>query len=505
MMWAKASMQPVPAATAGHAPAEGYQVPLCVDLDGTLIRTDLLLESFLLLVRQNFWYVFLVPLWLLSGKATLKDRIAHKIRLDPATIPYNQDVLVWVREQRLHGRRVVLATASHRELAEIVSRHLGCFDEVLASDALTNLSGDAKRAALVERFGERGFDYVGNSRKDLCIWADCRASIVVHASTATLASAQQRGAVAQVFPKPETRIRSWLRALRIHQWVKNILVFVPLFTSHHLSDRSALQNVSILFFAFCACASVIYIINDLLDLSADRAHATKCLRPFACGDLSILQGAFLAVAFSVISIILAVYLPPAAQFVLASYFILTSLYSVVLKRKLILDVLTLASLYTIRIFAGGVASHIRLSGWLITFSLFFFLSLAICKRSSELINLVRANRTRTSGRFYETTDLEPLNICGIASGMLACLIILLYSSSQQAQLLYATPQLLFLLCPLLFYWISRLWVLTFRGALKEDPILFAVRDRVSYAVSLAMALVVGLAAFVRIPLERFLQ
>jgi 4-hydroxybenzoate polyprenyltransferase len=204
-------------------------------------------------------------------------------------------------------------------------------------------------------------------------------------------------------------------------------------------------------------------------------------------------------------VILASFLPAAAQFVLGFYFLLTLLYSAWLKRKLILDVLVLAALYTVRIVAGGAATHIRLSGWLITLSLFFFLRLAICKRSSELMNLAKANKTRTTGRFYETGDLEPLNICGIASGMLACLVILLYESSEQAQSLYKTPQLLFLLCPLLFYWISRLWVLTFRGVLQEDPILFAVHDRVSYAVSIAMAVIVGAAAFITVPLDRFLQ
>lgn len=498
-------MSPVAPLSPPKPPVAAALRPLCVDLDGTLIRTDLLLESFLLLIRQNFLYFFLVPFWMLAGKAALKQRIAEKVHLDPAAIPYNKDLLNWIREQKLLGRAIVLATASNRALATQVSAYLGCFDEVLGSDHSVNLSGDTKCAALVARFGQRGFDYVGNSRKDLSIWAQSGSCVVVHASSATLARARKLGSVAEVFPKPRTRLKTWLRAARVHQWVKNLLVFVPLFTSHRLFDWTAIQNAGLLFFAFSACASVIYILNDLLDLPADRAHATKSSRPFASGDLSILQGCLLGSIFSAISIAVALLLPPSAQFVLASYFILTSLYSFWLKRKLILDVLILASLYTVRIFAGGAATHTKISGWLITFSLFFFLSLAMCKRSSELMNLVRANKTRTSGRFYETGDLEPLNICGISSGMLACLIILLYESSRQAQLLYKTPQLLFLLCPLLFYWISRLWVLTFRGALQEDPILFAVRDRVSYAVSIAMVLIVALAAFVTIPLERFLQ
>lgn len=498
-------MQPIPGLAANRAELEAAGTPLCVDLDGTLIRTDLLLESLLLLIQQSFWHAFLIPVWLLSGKAALKDQIARRVRLDAAALPYNQELLAWIREQKALGRSVVLATASHREFAEKISEYLGCFDEVLATDASMNLSGDRKLAALRERFGERGFDYAGNSMKDVCIWAGCRSSIVVHARKGTLLRARAAGTVTEVFPKPKTRLKTWLRGLRVHQWVKNVLVFVPLFTSHHLSDIQAIKAAGILFLAFCSCASAIYILNDLLDLPADRAHATKSRRPFASGDLSISQGLMLAVIFAVISIALARLLPQPAQLVLAFYFVLTCLYSVFLKKKLILDVLTLASLYTVRIFAGGVATQIRLSGWLITFSLFFFLSLAICKRSSELMNLARANRTRTSGRFYETSDLEPLNICGISSGMLACLIILLYEGSQQAQALYATPPLLVLLCPLLFYWISRLWVLTFRGALKEDPILFAVRDRVSYAVCLAMGVIVVLAAFVRVPLERFLQ
>ena len=479
--------------------------PLCVDLDGTLIRTDLLLESLLLLLRQNFLYLFAVPFWAFSGKAVLKHRIAKKIVFDPAAIPYNKELLAWIREQKALGRYTVLATASHRDFAASVGGYLGCFDEILASNERLNLSGEAKRAALVARFGERGFDYAGNSSKDLCVWAGCDRRIVVHASGAVLGKAQKQGSVGQVFPKPKTGLKVWLRAARVHQWVKNILVCVPLMTSHRFSDAAAIRNVAVLFFSFSTCASVIYIINDLLDLPSDRAHSRKSSRPFACGELSILQGLGLGFVMAAVSILLAAFLPAPAQFVLVCYFSLTLLYSAWIKRKLILDVMTLAGLYTVRIIAGGAATHIRLSGWLITFSFFFFLSLAICKRSSELMNLAKANKTRTSGRFYEITDLDPLNICGISSGMLACLVILMYEGSSQAQTLYATPQLLVLLCPLLFYWVSRLWILTFRGALQEDPILFAVRDRVSYAVSIAMAVVVGIAAFVKIPIDRFLQ
>ncbi len=484
---------------------ERVLVPLCVDLDGTLIRTDLLHEAILLLLRRNCLYLFCLPFWLLRGKAALKHEVARRVVIDPLALPYNEEAVAWVREEKKKGRYVVLTTASNRHFAERIAAHLGCFDDLIASDDTRNLSDVAKGAALVGRFGEKGFDYAGNSRKDLAVWEHCDHAIVVHASERTMEAANGKAAIAYVLPKSKIKLRTWLRAARVHQWIKNVLVCLPLFTSHRFMDVGALKSAAILFFAFSATSSVTYIVNDLLDLNADRGHEIKAARPLASGALSISQGMTLAFGFFAAAILLGAFLSVPARVVLGCYFILTFAYSVWLKQTLILDVLVLASLYTIRIVAGGVATHIKLSDWLISFSLFLFLSLAICKRSSELMNLLKANKTRTSGRFYETGDLEPLNICGICSGVLACLLILLYGSSQQAQSLYATPRMLYLLCPILFYWISRLWVLTFRGVLKEDPILFAMHDTVSYIVVAAMIAVVGLAASVKIPLETFLQ
>ncbi len=486
-------------------PATVALKPLCVDLDGTLIQTDLVFESLLLLARQNFFYLFCVPFWLLAGKASLKRRLAEKIAFEPRDVPYNQQVVEWVKGQRKLGRYTVLATGSNRQLAEKIADYLGCFDEVMASDGATNLTAAAKSEVLVGKFGHKGFDYAGNSHVDLAVWDRCDRVIVVAAAPETLAAARRTGSVSEVFPKREVRLKTWLRAPRLHQWIKNLLVALPLFASHQLSNITAVKNIAILFFAFSACASVTYIINDLLDLPSDRNHSIKSLRPFASGELSIADGLWLALGFSALGVALAACLPLPSRVVLAFYFILTLSYSLWLKQKLILDVIVLASLYTVRIVAGGVAAHIKLSDWLISFSLFLFLSLAMCKRSSELMNLLKANKTRTTGRSYKTGDLEPLNICGICSGIMACLLILFYATSQQARLLYATPRLLYFLCPLLFYWISRLWVLTFRGELQEDPILFAVHDGVSYVVCAGMVLIASLAALVKLPLDRFLQ
>ena len=480
-------------------------IPLCVDLDGTLIRTDLLWESLLLLLRQNFWALFLVPFWALGGKATLKHQVAKRVTIDVASLPFNKALLDWLFEQKQLGSKIVLATGTNRKLAEEVSEYLGCFDEVLASDEKTNLTDRKKQAALTGKFGHKQFDYVGNSAADISVWEHAQKAIVVNASGRTALAAQKVSQVVRVFPKPASKLKHWLRAARVHQWVKNLLVFVPLFTSHQFGEWESIKNTAVLFCAFSFCASVIYIINDLLDLTSDRNHATKSKRPFASGALSIPQGCLLGLGLLFVSIALASFLPLPSRLVLGFYFVLTSMYSIRLKQKLILDVLTLAALYTVRIVAGAVSTDTKLSHWLLAFSLFFFLSLGICKRSSELMNLLKANRTGASGRFYETSDLEPLNICGICSGVLACLILLLYSTSPQATLIYATPSLLLLLCPILFYWLSRVWILTFRGHLKEDPILFAVHDRTSYLVSLSIVGIVLAAAFVKLPINRFLE
>ncbi|HSU29618.1 MAG TPA: UbiA family prenyltransferase [Bryobacteraceae bacterium] len=480
-------------------------VPLCVDLDGTLIRTDLLWESLLLLVRQNFWALFLLPLWALRGKAILKHEIARRVQLDVASLPYNGELLEWIFEQRQLGRSTLLVTASNEKLAREVSDYLGCFDEVLASTEEVNLKGRAKQAALTERFGRKQFDYAGNSRADVSVWRQSQKAIVVNASAKTAIAAQKVSPVARIFPRPGFSLRTWLRAARVHQWVKNLLVFVPLFTSHRFAELQSVQATAVLFCAFSLCASVIYVMNDLLDLTSDRNHATKSKRPFASGALSIPQGIALGIGMFGASVVLALFLPMQSRIVLGFYLVLTSLYSIRLKQKLILDVLTLAALYTLRIVAGAVSTGTKLSHWLVAFSLFFFLSLGICKRSSELMNLLKANRTGASGRFYETGDLEPLNICGICSGVLACLILLLYSTSAQATLMYSTPALLLLLCPLLFYWLSRVWILTFRGRLNEDPILFAVHDRTSYAVSLCVIAIVLAAEFLKLPINQFLD
>jgi 4-hydroxybenzoate polyprenyltransferase len=484
---------------------ETAATPLCVDLDGTLIRTDLLFESVLLLLRENFLYIFCLPFWLLAGKATFKRRLSSKVTINPSELPYNEPLLTWILKQRKLGRRTVLATGSNRRVAEQIAAHLDCFDEVIASDDNVNLTSKLKSATLVSKFGQNAFDYAGNSQQDVSVWRDCNHAIVVHASGKTVSSARSTGSVSEIFPGPKVGVGTWLRAARVHQWIKNLLVALPLLASHRVSDITAVKSVTILFFAFSSCASATYIINDLLDLRADRKHAIKASRPFASGELSIKQGLWMALSLAAVSVALGSFLPFPARLVLGFYFALTFSYSMWLKQTLILDVLVLAGLYTIRIIAGGVATHIKLSEWLISFSLFLFLSLAICKRSSELMNLLKANRTRPTGRSYETGDLEPLNICGACCGMLACLLILFYASSQQAHLLYATPRLLYFLCPVLFYWISRLWILTFRGDLKEDPILFAVHDRVSYAVCIVMLVIASLAAFVKLPLDRFLQ
>lgn len=481
------------------------EVPLCVDLDGTLLRSDLLHESFLLLVRNDFWTALLVPIWLFGGKAYLKRRIAECVSLDAASLPYRQELIDWLHEQKRDGRRLILATASDQLIADQVAAHLGCFEDVHGSDGALNLSGDVKRDLLVQKYGARGFDYIGNSKTDLPIWKECREAVVAGASEKVAGTARGLGTVRKEFPKAQASIAPWLRALRMHQWVKNTLVFVPLITSHHISDMRLMAKDAIAFAALSLCASSIYIVNDLLDLPADREHPTKKFRPFASGALSIAEGLGLTCILLTCAVLVSLLLAPAARVVLGLYVAITLLYSLTLKRMLLLDVFTLAGLYTLRIVEGAFATSTRISPWLLSFSMFFFLSLAFAKRAAELLNLAAAKKDKAPGRGYEVRDLEPVKSFGIASGALACLIATLYITSSQAISLYKSPTALFAICPMLFFWLSRVWILTSRGRLQEDPVLFAIKDRTSYAVGFAILVILLLATHSNLPLTQLFE
>jgi 4-hydroxybenzoate polyprenyltransferase len=468
---------------------ENTVVPLCIDLDGTLIRSDLLVESALALIARNPFAVFAMLIWLMRGKAFLKQQIARRIGLDASTLPYNSEVLDWVRAQQ-KLRTVTLCTASDRRLAESVAQHVGGFSAVLASDGEHNLSGRNKAQALVALYGNRGFDYAGNAIIDLKVWCHARSAIVIESGTRLASAAAQVTQVDRSFAIPRSSLRLWAKALRMHQWVKNLLVFLPLLAAHRVLDPVAGVISLLAFLCFGLCASSVYLTNDLLDLGADRQHPRKRHRPFAAGTLPLLAGPFAAIALLLSSFALAWFVAPAFAAVLFGYYVLTTAYSLRLKRIVMLDVIVLALLYTSRILAGAAAVGTFPSFWLLAFSMFIFLSLAMIKRYTELVAAMKRGKVTASGRGYDVDDIPLIQSLGGSSGYLAVLVLALYIDSTASQMLYRHPHYLWLLCPLLLYWVSRAWAIAHRGIMHDDPVVFAVKDNVSRALVVLAAIII---------------
>lgn len=454
--------------------------PLCVDLDGTLIHSDMLHETAFGLLKASPLSVFMLPRILMTqGKAALKQLIASKVRFDPTALPYNNDLIAYLREQHASGRSLVLCTASDQSIADAISQHLGLFDEVMASNGLINLEGRHKAKALVDKFGEKGFDYAGNSIPDLEVWKHARKAIVVNASTRLISNVGAIADVEAVFDDLNSKFTVWLKALRVHQWLKNMLLFVPLMAAHQLTDGPAWISLIWAFVAFSLCASSVYIANDLLDLESDRQHPRKRNRPFASGVLPIHSGAIAAPLLFLLSCAAGAYVSMAFLQWLLIYFLLTCIYSVKLKQLVLIDCMTLAVLYTLRIVSGAAAIESPMSFWLLAFSVFLFLSLAFVKRFAELQVQLLQGKHKVHGRGYFTDDAPLIQMLGIASGFMSVLVLALYLNSPEVQLLYAHPKWVWGNVPVMVFWVSWLWLRAHRGEMHDDPLIFAVKDRVS--------------------------
>lgn len=453
-------------------------IPLCMDLDGTLIKTDLLLESFLVLIKKNPLYIFSCCLWLFRGKANLKAEIASRVSVDASLLPYNDAIVSLLHEERQRGRRLYLCTAADQHLAQDVASHLQCFDGIFASNGNINLSSRNKASMLKQQFGERGFDYCGNSLADIAVWKEARNAIVVGGSRIARAATRVNPNI-RVFDHSDFSIKKVFKAMRVYQWVKNILIFVPLLTSHQFVEPAAIVPAFIAFVSFSLCASSVYLLNDMLDLDADRRHERKRKRPFAAGDLALSSGIVLIAILMIASLGLALLLPLKFMLVLACYYALTLAYSFVLKKMMLIDVFALASLYTSRVMAGGVAASIPLSSWLIMFSITIFLSLAFVKRYTELDEKQRAGATTAAGRGYYTDDLSILRSFGTSSGYLAVIILAIYLNSPDSVMLYSHRSALWGVFAVLLFWVSWMWMSAFQGKMHDDPIVFALKDRTS--------------------------
>ena len=468
--------------------------PLCVDLDGTLVHTDLLIESVFGLLKENPLNLFRLPGWLLKGKAHLKQQIADRVELDVSLLPYNKPLLTYLEDQKSRGRTLVLATATNIKYASQISMHLGLFKEVLASDAQTNLSGDIKRHHLVKAFGEKGFDYAGNDDIDVAIWIHARQAILVDTTPSVRRQAREIAEVNREFDSRDSGLFQHLRAMRLHQWLKNLLVFIPLIMAHQVQQPQLLLLAVLAFLAFGLCASSVYLLNDLLDLDADRQHRTKRHRPLAAGTLPIMHGVLMIPILLFLAFCVALFLPAEFTWVLVSYYGVTLAYSLRLKHSPLTDVVVLAVLYTLRIIAGAAAVSTAPSFWLLAFSMFLFFSLALVKRFAELLGLTGEQQEGiVAARGYRAEDLEGLAQSGISSGYLSVLVLALYINSEQVKALYTHPEFIWLLCPLLLYWIGRVWLLARRGEMQEDPVVFAIQDRRSLLIACTGVLILWLA------------
>ncbi|MBA3844675.1 MAG: UbiA family prenyltransferase [Actinobacteria bacterium] len=454
-------------------------LPLVVDLDGTLLRCDVLQESTLRLLGDSPWAAFRLPLWLARGKARLKREIAQRVDLDIATLPVDAKVLEWIRQCRAEGRKVILCSASDAKFVNQIAERLGVFDEVIASDGVTNVSSHRKAALLVERFGAKGFDYVGNSHDDVPVWAQARRAILVAVVPSVRRTAMRVASIEREFDRPAASVKASLAAMRLHQWAKNLLVFLPLLGSHRITEIALLSSSILAFLAFGLCASSVYIVNDLMDLQSDRRHSRKRMRPFASGALSPLTGLAVGSASLIAAFWLGWYASPAFDAWLAVYLAVTLLYTFLLKRKILVDALALAALYTLRILAGGAAAGMWPGFWLLAFSIFFFLSLAFVKRYSELKVVLNEGRDRTHGRDYLITDLPLIEMLGIVSGFSAVVVMALYLNGDSVARMYPHQNIVWLTVPILLYWVTRMWVKAHRGEMHDDPVVFAVSDRLS--------------------------
>lgn len=466
-------------------------LPLVVDLDGTLLATDMLHESAVGLLRASPLAALRIPLWLSRGKAALKAELARRVAFDPALVPLNAEFVDWLRGERARGRRMVLATASDERIARAIADHLALFDEVLASDGAVNLSGVAKARVLVERFGQGGFVYAGNAAADVPVWRESASAVLVGAPTAV---ARELGAcsVERAFPARSAGIGAYLRLLRVHQWLKNLLVFVPLAAAHRMGEAALWPPLILVFFAFCLCASSVYLANDLLDLESDRRHPRKRFRSLASGVVSIRRAALLSPLLLAAGLGLGAAVGQGFAALLGGYYLLTCAYSLGLKPVAVVDCLTLALLYTLRVAAGGAAVAVPISSWLLAFSVFLFLSLAFVKRYAELIAQPPGPSSTLHGRGYRAGDSSLVVALGVGSGYASALVLALYLNSDAVTRLYRTPGCIWATVPVLLYWVSRMWLVAHRGEMHDDPLVFAVKDKASLMAGLLFA--VALAA-----------
>lgn len=450
------------------------EVPLAVDMDGTLVSTDLLWESLFLLIKANPLFILMLPIWLMAGKAGFKSEIAKRVTLDAAHLPYREDFLSYLRRERADGRELILVTAAAEPLAKAVAEYLGIFSSVHATTPDRNLAGSRKVELLTGLYGPKSFDYAGNDKADLPVFEAARAAIVVAPDTS--AKRFQRAHNSLQFDAKPAGLKTYLKMLRAHQWLKNLLVFAPAILAHTIVEPHAFMASFVGFVAFSVAASAIYILNDIIDLPVDRQHPTKRHRPFASGALSIPFGLTVSALLLLLAAGICTLLPPMFAVVITIYLVTTTAYTLAIKRMLLIDVICLAGLYSLRLLGGNAAASVPLSFWLMAFGLFFFLSLALVKRYVELQSATVDEGDRVAGRGYRAEDIDIVGQSGVASAFAAVLVLALYIQSSAVWELYEEPWLIWPIIPIVLYINVRIWILAHRREMHHDPVVFIATD-----------------------------
>ncbi len=468
---------------------------IVVDLDGTLIQSDILWESIFLIARHNFFLLFLVPLWLIKGgKAYLKVKLANVVQPDAATLPYNRALLEKLALLKKEGKRLLLASASEQRIVKSIAAHLDLFEASFGTSMEGNLRGVNKLAKIKEFCKEKSFSYIGDSRADIPIWNESKRVFVVANVSGFTKEVQKSYSDVTVLPRNSKGISAYVKLLRPHQWTKNFLILIPLFLAHKISDVDKVISCVKAFVVFSLAASSLYIVNDFFDLESDRKHPKKRFRPLAAGDISLIGGVVLSDLAFIVSIAMGLFtMRIEFLYITLLYAIASLIYSLFLKSRIVIDVLGLSALYSLRIFAGGVAAEVPVSPWLLAFSTFFFLSLALLKRFIDLEHYSHTDKSKLDGRGYTVSDMPLVQICGIASGFISVLVFFLYiTNSNEAVALYSQPMYLWAIGPFLIYWLTRIWFLANREMVDSDPVLFAVKDVTSWAVGGIITLLVVL-------------
>lgn len=477
--------------------ALGRQDVIAVDLDGTLIKSDILYDSVILFIKNHYLQFYMLFIWLFKGKAFLKAKLADIAYPSVTSLPYNEEVLQTLRHHKERGAYLVLATATYQSIADEISAHLGIFDEVIATSIDVNMASENKRDFLNKRFGEKQYSYFGNSSDDYAVWDSSKDVHVVTPSKSVLKKSASRYNVKSFIASEMTVCKALIKSIRVHQWMKNALIFVPLMASHQITNLGLLSNGLYAFIAFSLCASSVYLLNDMLDIEDDRKHKTKKYRPIAAGHFPLKHAILLCPLLLGISVLISLLLLPIEfLLVLAIYYVMTVAYSFGLKKVVMLDVVLLSLLYTVRVIAGAAAMSLQPTFWILAFSLFIFLSLAFVKRYTELFEKRQLNCSdKTPGRGYYPADFELLSSLGGAAGYISVMVLALYINEFNPEL-YSTPEILWLACPLLMFWLSRVWLIAHRGEMHDDPVVFAVKDRTSQVVGILFIATFACASFI---------